>query len=168
MKCSMRNAVRLRLLIGVLSLAAALPASVSPAVAQGVTTGSMAGVVLDANMMPVRDAQVIAIRCPRARPTRRHPEAAASSFRACASADRTVTVAYGGTGGTAFAPQTKEDVTVNLGVSSDLSFTVTAIAVGGSHGHRDRRSRVQLEPHWRGDLRGPGGDRPHPDAERQD
>ena len=35
MKCSMRNAVRLRLLIGVLSLAAALPASVSPAARPG-------------------------------------------------------------------------------------------------------------------------------------
>ena len=127
MKCSMRNAVR-SLLIGVLSLAAALPASVSPAVAQGVTTGSMAGVVLDANM-PVRDAQVIAIHAlghdlrggiPGRRPllhsghARRGPHS--------------VTVAHGGTGGTAFAPQTKEDVTVNLGVSSDLSFTVTAIA----------------------------------------
>ncbi len=131
MKCSMRNAVRLRLLVGVLSLAAALSASVSPAAAQGVTTGSMAGVVIDANMMPVRDAQVIAIHLP-----------SGTTYEAVSRADGrffipgmrvggpySVTVAYGGTSGTAFSPQTKEDVNVNLGVASDLSFTVTAIAV---------------------------------------
>ena len=64
MKCKMRNAVRLRLLTGILSLAALLPATASPAAAQGVTPGSMAGVVVDANMAPVRDAQVIAIHLP--------------------------------------------------------------------------------------------------------
>ena len=40
-----------------------------------------------------------------------------------------VTVAYTGTAGTAFEPQTQEDVTVNLGVATDLTFKVRAIAV---------------------------------------
>ena len=131
MKCSMRNAVRLRLLMGFLSLAAMLPASVAPAIAQGVTTGSMAGTVMDSTMMPVRDAQVIAIHLP-----------SGTTYEATTRADGrffipgmrvggpySVTVAYSGTGGTAFSPMTHEDVNVNLGVSTDLSFTVTAIAV---------------------------------------
>ena len=40
-----------------------------------------------------------------------------------------MTVAYTGTGGTAFEPQTQEDVTINLGVATDLVFSVRAIAV---------------------------------------
>jgi outer membrane receptor protein involved in Fe transport len=131
MKCSMRNAVLLRLLIVALSLAAALPASVSPAAAQGVTTGSLTGLVTDPNMQPVRAAQVIAIHLP-----------SGTSYETVTRADGrfsipgmrvggpySVTVAYSGSGGTAFAPQTKEDVNVNLGISTDLPFTVTAIAV---------------------------------------
>ena len=39
-----------------------------------------------------------------------------------------VTVAYTGTG-TAFEPQTQEDVAINLGVATDLVFRVRAIAV---------------------------------------
>jgi len=131
MKCSMRNAVRLRLLAGVLSLAALLPGSVLPAAAQGVTTGSMAGVVMDTNMMPVRDAQVIAIHLP-----------SGTTYEAATRADGrffipgmrvggpySVTVAYSGSGGTAFSPLTHEDIDVNLGVASDLSFTVKPISV---------------------------------------
>ena len=41
----------------------------------------------------------------------------------------TVTVAYMGAGGTAFAPETQNDVQVNLGISTDLEFTVQPIAV---------------------------------------
>ena len=131
MKCSMRNAVRLRLLTGVLSLAALLPGSVLPAAAQGVTTGSMAGMVMDTNMAPVRDAQVIAIHLP-----------SGTTYEAVTRADGrffipgmrvggpySVTVAYSGSGGTAFSPLTHEDINVNLGVASDLSFTVKPISV---------------------------------------
>jgi hypothetical protein len=131
MKCFLWNAVPLRLLTVVVTLAAAVPASVLPAAAQGVTTGSMAGIVTDANMQPVRDAQVIAIHLP-----------SGTSYETVTRADGrfslpgmrvggpySVTVAYSGAGGTAFAPQTREDVNVNLGVATDVAFTVTAIAV---------------------------------------
>ena len=63
-----------------------------------------------------------------------------------------VTVAYTGTAGTAFEPQTQEDVTVNLGVATDLTFNVRAIAVQETVTvSADRRSGLQLEPHGRGD-----------------
>jgi outer membrane receptor protein involved in Fe transport len=131
MKSSMRNAVRLRVLVGMLAVLPGLPVFVQAAFAQGVTTGTMTGVVVDANKQPVRDANVIAIHLP-----------SGTSYEAVTRADGrfimpgmrvggpySVTVAYSGSGGTAFAPQTQEDITVNLGVSTDLSFTVTAIAV---------------------------------------
>jgi hypothetical protein len=112
-------------------MTAMLPSTSLPAAAQGVTTGAMTGIVTDANMQPVRDAQVIAIHLP-----------SGTNYESVTRADGrfsipgmrvggpySVTVTYGGTSGTAFAPQTKEDISVNLGVSTDLSFTVTAIAV---------------------------------------
>ena len=40
-----------------------------------------------------------------------------------------VTVAYTGSGGAAFAPETQENVEVNLGVATDLTFNVKPIAV---------------------------------------
>ena len=40
-----------------------------------------------------------------------------------------MTVTFEGGGGTAFQPETQENVTVNLGVSSDLRFDVQTIAV---------------------------------------
>jgi outer membrane receptor protein involved in Fe transport len=106
--------------------------SAPPVEAQGVTTGSLAGTVVDSNMQPVRGASVIAIHLP-----------SGTSYEAATRDDGryfipgmrvggpySVTVAFdGGGGGTAFAPQTKEDVTVNLGVSTDLNFAVQSIAV---------------------------------------
>jgi hypothetical protein len=101
------------------------------AAAQGVTTGAMSGRVLNAQMQPVVGANVIAIH-----------EPSGTSYEATSRADGrftipgmrvggpySVTVAYSGKGGTAFEPQTKADVAVNLGVSTDVDFAVTAIAV---------------------------------------
>jgi len=131
MKSSMRNAVRLRVLVGMLAALSGLPMFVQGALAQGVTTGSMSGVVIDTNKQPVRDANIIAIHLP-----------SGTTYEAVSRADGrfsipgmriggpySVTVAYSGTGGTAFAPLTHEDINVNLGVASDLSFTVVPIAV---------------------------------------
>jgi hypothetical protein len=104
---------------------------VGHATAQGVTTGALSGVVTNAQKQPVAGASVIAIH-----------EASGSNYEATTRADGrytipgmrvggpyTVTAAYTGAGGTAFEPQTKSDVTVNLGVATDVDFAVTTIAV---------------------------------------
>ena len=108
------------------------PPMATQAYAQGVTTGAMAGVVVDASKQPVRGANVIAIHLP-----------SGTSYEATTRADGrfsmpgmrvggpySVTVSYdGAAGGTAFAPQTQDSLTVNLGVATDVPFTVTAIAI---------------------------------------
>jgi outer membrane receptor protein involved in Fe transport len=104
--------------------------SVSGAAAQGVTTGSMSGVVTDSQLSPVAGASVIAIHVP-----------SGTNYETTSRADGrfvilgmrvggpyVVTVAYTGTG-TAFEPQTVEDLQVNLGVATDVNITVQAIAV---------------------------------------
>jgi hypothetical protein len=99
--------------------------------AQGVTTGALAGVVTNPQQQPIVGASVIAVH-----------EPSGTSYEATSRADGrffipgmrvggpySVTVAYTGGAGAAFEPQTKSDVTVNLGAATDLSFTVTAVAV---------------------------------------
>lgn len=107
-----------------------LALSSAPARAQGVTTGSITGIVTDSQMSPVSGASVIAIHAP-----------SGTNYEATTRADGRftilgvrvggpyiVTVAYVGTG-TAFEPETVEGVTVNLGVSTDLNILVKTIAV---------------------------------------
>ncbi len=102
-----------------------------PAHAQGVTTGSLHGVVTDAQQQAVPGASVIAIHLP-----------SGTSYEATSRADGrfsipgmrvggpySVTVAYTGAARTAFEPQTQENVEINLGVATDLAFTVQPIAV---------------------------------------
>jgi hypothetical protein len=99
--------------------------------AQGVTTGAIVGVVTNEQQQPVAGAAVIAVHLP-----------SGTSYEANSRADGrfslpgvrvggpySVTVAYSGGGGPAFQSETKEDVTVTLGVSSDLTFSVRAISV---------------------------------------
>ena len=101
------------------------------AFAQGVTTGALSGIVTNEQKQPIQAANVIAIHLP-----------SGTSYETATRADGrftipgmrlggpySVTVAYTGTAGTAFEPQTQEDVTINLGVASDLTFNVRAIAV---------------------------------------
>jgi len=115
-------------LVALAALVAFAPSEVS---AQGVTTGSLAGVVTDQGGAPVSGANVIAIHVP-----------SGSTYEATTRADGrfsmpgmrvggpySVTVAYGGSGGAAFSPVTRDDVTINLGVASDLIFTTEAISV---------------------------------------
>lgn len=116
-----------RIALCLMFAAFALP---SAAAAQGVTTGSLAGFVKDAQEKPVAGASVLALHVP-----------SGSTYEATTRADGrfaiigmrvggpySVTVAHAG-GGNPFEPQTKNDVTVNLGVATDLPFTVTPLTV---------------------------------------
>ena len=172
MKCSMRNAVRLRLLIGVLSLAALLPASVSPAGCagrhhrldggrgHGRQHGAGAGCTGDRHPPalghdlrggdPGRRA-LLHSRHARRRTVQRHGRVRRRRRHGLLAAD-----------------QGRRQRSTSAS-SSDLSFTVTAIAVQEEVTVTAiGRPGVQLEPHRRRDLGRTRGDRPHADAERPD
>ncbi|MDP2390855.1 MAG: carboxypeptidase-like regulatory domain-containing protein [Acidobacteriota bacterium] len=113
----------------VFSLVAIL--AVASTVNAQVTTGSLRGKVQNEQQQPVAGASVIAIHLP-----------SGSSYEATTRNDGgfsivgmrvggpySVTVAYSGGGAAAFAPETQENIEVNLGVATDLAFTVRAIAV---------------------------------------
>ena len=140
----------------------------APAFAQGVTTGAMTGIVTNEQQQPVR------------RERHRHPPAVGHQLRDGDPRRRTLHDSrHAGRrslqrdrdlhrhGGTAFEPQTQEDVTVNLGVATDLVFNVRAIAVQETvtvtaHG----RSGLQLEPHRRATAVNRVGHRHAADAHR--
>ena len=96
-----------------------------------VTTGSLNGKVQDAQQEGVSGASVIAIHLP-----------SGTTYETTSRADGrfivvnmrvggpySVTVAYTGTGTAAFAPETIENVEINLGVATDLNVEVQPIAV---------------------------------------
>jgi hypothetical protein len=103
---------------------------VAEAAAQGVTTGSLTGIVTDSQMAPVSGASVIAIHAPSGTTyeTTTRSDGRFSMLGMRVGSPYIVTIAYTGTG-TAFEPQTVEDVEVNLGVATDLNLIVKAIAV---------------------------------------
>jgi len=103
---------------------------VAQAAAQGVTTGSLTGVVTDSQMSPVAGANVIAIHAPSGTnyETTTRPDGRFTIIGMRVGGPYIITVAYTGTG-TAFEPQTLEDVTINLGVATDVNITVKAISV---------------------------------------
>ncbi|AMY12557.1 hypothetical protein LuPra_05834 [Luteitalea pratensis] len=118
--------------VPVLALACvmAVMAPARQAGAQGVTTGSIGGTVTDAAGAPVAGASVIAIHTP-----------SGTNYEATTRTDGryfipnmrvggpyVVTVTYVG-GASAFEPYTNENVTVNLGVTTDVNVTVKNIAV---------------------------------------
>lgn len=113
------------------AVAALLALTASGVLAQGVTTGSLTGVVTNQDGTPVAGASIIAIHLPSGSTyetaTRSDGRFAIPGMRV--GGPYSVTVAYAGTGAAAFSPVTREDVTVNLGVSSDLVFTTQAISV---------------------------------------
>ena len=116
----------------VLAIAATL-ALVGPArhaAAQGVTTGSLGGVVTTAQDQPVAGASVIAIHTPSGTnyetTTREDGRYFIPNMRV--GGPYVVTVAYVG-GGNAFEPYTNENVEVNLGVTTDVNVQVKSIAV---------------------------------------
>jgi hypothetical protein len=99
--------------------------------AQGVTTGTISGIVTNTQQQPVAGASVIAIHEPSGSVyetvTRSDGRFSIPGMRV--GGPYTVTVAYTGAGGTAFAPETQNDVQVNLGVATDLEIAVQPIAV---------------------------------------
>jgi hypothetical protein len=99
--------------------------------AQGVTTGNMSGVVTNAQAAPVEGATVLAIHEPSGTSyetlTRADGRFTISNMRV--GGPYSVQVVYTGTGQTAFAPQTREGLMVNLGVTTDVDVTVQAITV---------------------------------------
>ena len=102
------------------------------AFAQGVTTGSMSGVVTGAQGQPVAGASIIAIHEPSGTSyegtTRADGRYAILNMRV--GGPYTVQVIYvGGAGGAAFAPKTVENLAVNLGVATDVNISVEAITV---------------------------------------
>src|SRR6187455_2026272 len=96
-----------------------------------VTTGSLNGKVQNEKGEGVSGASLIAIHLP-----------SGTTYETTSRADGrfvvlnmrvggpySVTVAYTGTGAAAFAPETTENVEINLGVATDLTFNVKNIAV---------------------------------------
>ena len=137
--------------------------------AQGVTTGAITGIVINPQQEPVVGASVIAIH-----------EPSGTTYEAVTRADGrfsmpgmrvggpySVTVAFVGGGGTAFQPETQVDITVNLGVSTDLIFAVQPIAV-----QEEITVTAQVDPvfssspHRRGHDRAPGRNRTLPTVSR--
>src|SRR5690606_7280950 len=98
------------------------------AAAQGVTTGSMSGMVTDANQRPVAGATVLAIHVPSGTTyettTRADGRYAIPALRVGGPYGVSAAPAAGAAG---FEPQAQEDVVVNLGVSTDLAFIVRSI-----------------------------------------
>ena len=99
--------------------------------AQGVTTGALTGIVANTQQQPVAGASVIAIHEPSGTTyegvTRADGRFSIPGMRV--GGPYSVTVAYVGAGGTAFAPETQTDIAVNLGVATDVEFSVRPIAV---------------------------------------
>jgi hypothetical protein len=102
----------------------------APAAAQGVTTGSMGGIVTDTAGQPVTGASVIAIHLPSGTnyETETRADGRFSILGMRVGGPYSVTVSYQGTG-TAFEPTTVDNAIVNLGVSTDLPIVVRQIAV---------------------------------------
>jgi outer membrane receptor protein involved in Fe transport len=113
-----------------LAFVLALVGSTRPATAQGVTTGSLGGVVTDAAGQPVAGASVIAIHTPSGTnyeaTTRDDGRYFIPNMRV--GGPYVLTVTYVG-GGNAFEPFTREDLMVNLGVTTDANISVKNIAV---------------------------------------
>jgi hypothetical protein len=125
-----RNIHALCLTLGLVAFGA-LSGPVSQAYAQGVTTGSIGGIVTNAQNQPVAGTTVIAIH-----------EPSGTSYETTTRADGrysipnmrvggpyTIQVVFTGTGASAFAPQTKEGVMVNLGTMTDVNVEVQPITV---------------------------------------
>jgi len=98
------------------------------AFAQGVTTGTLTGVVMDAQKRPVPNASVVAIHTPSGTPyetvTREDGRFVIPNMRI--GGPYSVVVGPN-PGGQAFAAQTQDNITINLGNATDLSFTVQAM-----------------------------------------
>jgi hypothetical protein len=131
MKRLLNHPVRLGCRVVTILALGALLWPAAPVFAQGVTTGSISGLVTDAQKQPVPGAGVMAIH-----------EPSGSRYEAVTRADGrffipgmrvggpyTITVFHQGDQTLAFEPQLQENVVVNLGVTTDVLFSVRGIAV---------------------------------------
>ena len=100
------------------------------AAAQGVTTGALSGIVKDAQEKPVAGATVLALHVPSGTTyeatTRPDGRYSIPGMRVGGPYSVTVAPAAGATG---FEAQTQDDITINLGVATDVDFVVRAIAL---------------------------------------
>jgi hypothetical protein len=116
-----------RIVLCLMSLSLTLPAS---AAAQGVTTGSLTGIVKDAQEKPVAGATVLALHVPSGTTyeatTRADGRYSIPGMRVGGPYSVTVAPSAGAAG---FEAQTQDDILINLGVATDLDFIVRAIAV---------------------------------------
>ena len=89
--------------------------------AQGVTTGSLSGRVVDAQQQPVVAADIIAIHVPSGTTYdgKTRTDGGFSIIGMRVGGPYSITVTYGGTGN-AFEPFTQDDVTISLGSATDL------------------------------------------------
>ncbi|HUQ87772.1 MAG TPA: carboxypeptidase regulatory-like domain-containing protein, partial [Vicinamibacterales bacterium] len=96
-----------------------------------VTTGSLNGKVQDAQQQGVAGASVIAIHLPSGTTyeTTSRSDGRFVILNMRVGGPYSVTVAFTGTGAAAFAPETQENVEINLGVATDLTFNVKPISV---------------------------------------
>ena len=105
----------------------ALPSGVA---AQGVTTGSLTGIVKDAQEKPVAGATVLALHVPSGTTyeatTRADGRYSIPGMRVGGPYSITVAPSAGATG---FEAQTQDDILINLGIATDLDFIVRSIAV---------------------------------------
>ena len=96
-----------------------------------VTNGSLSGRVQNAQQEGVSGASVIAIHLPSGTTyeTTSRADGRFAILNMRVGGPYSVTVAYTGTGTAAFAPETVENVEINLGVGTDLTIDVKPIAV---------------------------------------
>ncbi|MBI4886616.1 MAG: TonB-dependent receptor [Acidobacteria bacterium] len=123
--------MHIRRWFALLALCAAVAWPAGTLDAQGVTTGAISGIVLNPQQEPVASASIIAIHTPSGTVyeavTRADGRFSIPAMRV--GGPYSVTVTFSGGGGAAFQPETQDDVTVNLGVATDLTFTVRPITV---------------------------------------
>jgi hypothetical protein len=96
-----------------------------------VTTGSLNGKVQNEKQEGVAGASIIAIHLPSGTTyeTTSRADGRFMIINMRVGGPYSVTAAYTGTGGNAFAPETMENVEINLGVATDLTFDVKPISV---------------------------------------
>lgn len=120
---------RIRTIVCLIAVCASWPAG--QLYAQGVTTGSITGLVVNDQKQPIVGAEVVAIHEPSGTVyetvTRTDGRFSIPGMRV--GSGYTVTVAYKAGSGSAFEPQTQRDITVNLGIATDLEIVVRPIAV---------------------------------------
>jgi outer membrane receptor protein involved in Fe transport len=130
MKRSSHDTTRLaRRALGSLAVVALFLWSTSPALAQGVTTSSITGVVNDAQGLAVPGASVVALH-----------EPSGTRYEAVTRGDGRFTIPGMRVGGPytvvaaleGFQPQTTRDVYLSLGVASDLALVLGTLAVAES------------------------------------